>query len=154
LGVAITPDGKTGYVAAFATSSITGRGGVTSIDTTNNTAGTFIFVGQDPQQVAVTPDQGPVAVFSATAAPVGQPLTFDASGSSDPDGTVASYRWNFGDGSSQTTSSPTVTHTYMSTSTSRVTLTVTDDAGCSTPQTFTGQTVSCQGPPAARALIS
>jgi subtilisin family serine protease len=44
-------------------------------------------------------------------------ITFDGSGSWDPDETelgdyVASYRWDFGDGSVITTSSPTVTHTY------------------------------------------
>lgn len=45
------------------------------------------------------------------------PVTFDGSGSSDPDAQqlndfVAVYTWNFGDGSTVTTSSPTVTHSY------------------------------------------
>ncbi|HXO10427.1 MAG TPA: PKD domain-containing protein, partial [Solirubrobacteraceae bacterium] len=96
------------------------------------------------------PDQGPVARFSATAALVGQAVGFDAVASSDPDGTVASYHWDFGDGSTQTTRSPTTTHTYATAGARTVTLTVTDDADCSTAQTFTGQTVSCNGSPAAR----
>ena len=91
-----------------------------------------------------------MARFSATAALVGQAVGFDASASSDSDGAVASYQWDFGDGSTQTTSGATTTHTYATASTYTVTLTVTDDAGCSTAQTFTGQTVSCNGSPAAR----
>ena len=144
VGVAVTPDGKTAYVTNLES------GSVTPIDTATNTPGAAIAVGSFPEGVAVTPDQGPVASFSATTAPVGQAAGFDASASSDPDGTVASYHWDFGDGSSQTTKSPTTTHTYATAGARMVTLTVTDDAGCSTAQTFTGQTVSCNGSPAAR----
>ena len=50
----------------------------------------------------------------------------------DPDGTVVSYHWDFGDGTSQTTPSATTAHTYATPNTYTVTLTVTDDAGCST----------------------
>lgn len=57
----------------------------------------------------------------------GIPLTFDGVGSSDPDGTIVAYNWNFGDGSTGT--SQTSTHTYSGTGTYDVTLTVTDDAG-------------------------
>ena len=144
VGVAVTPDGKTAYVTNLES------GSVTPIDTATNTPGTAIAVGRFPEGVAVTPDQGPVARFSATAALVGQAVGFDAVASSDPDGTVASYHWDFGDGSTQTTRSPTTTHTYATAGARTVTLTVTDDADCSTAQTFTGQTVSCNGSPAAR----
>jgi YVTN family beta-propeller protein len=144
LGVAITPDGKTAYVTN------PGSDSVTPIDTATNTTGTAIPVVNSPVGIAVTPDQGPVAGFSATAAPVGQASSFDGSASSDSDGTVASYHWDFGDGSSQTTASATTTHTYAVRGTYTVTLTVTDDAGCSTTQTFTGQTVSCNGSSAAQ----
>ena len=142
-GVAITPDGRTAYVTNQ------GSGSVTPIDTATNTAGPAIPVGSDPEGVAITPDQGPAAAFSETAAPAGQASSFDASASSDQDGTVASYHWDFGDGTTQTTSSTTTTHTYTTANTYTVTLTVTDQAGCSTTQTFTGQTVSCNGGPAA-----
>ena len=142
-GVAIAPDGKTAYVTNF------GSGTVTPIDTATNTAGTAITVGSEPIAVAVTPDQGPVAAFSAPTAVSGEPVMFDASGSSDSDGTVASYHWDFGDGTTQITSSPTTLHTYATPGNPTVTLTVTDDAGCSTAQVFTGQTVSCNGSSAA-----
>jgi len=44
----------------------------------------------------------------------GQWIAFDASRSTDPDGTVVSYQWTFGDGSSLVTSAPSATHTYAS----------------------------------------
>jgi hypothetical protein len=55
--------------------------------------------------------------------------TFDASGSSDPGGTTISYRWDFGDGQSRTTSTPAVSHTYPTSGTVTVMLTTTDDNG-------------------------
>ena len=94
--------------------------------------------------------RGRLAAFSATVAPAGQASSFDASASSDPDGTVSSYHWDFGDGTSQTTTSATTTHTYATPNTYTVTLTVTDDAGCSTAFVFTGQTASCNAGPQAQ----
>ena len=50
---------------------------------------------------------------------------FDGAGSTDSDGAVASYAWDFGDGETGTGSAPE--HTYRSGGTFTVTLTVTDD---------------------------
>ena len=52
-----------------------------------------------------------------TAVPrTGQPVTFDGSASTDREtaigGPIAEYRWTFGDGISETTTTPTVEHTY------------------------------------------
>jgi hypothetical protein len=44
----------------------------------------------------------------------------------------------------------TPTHTYAAPGTYTVSLTVADDAACSTAQIFTGQTMSCDGGPSAR----
>lgn len=52
---------------------------------------------------------------------------FDASGSTDADGSISDYFWQFGDGATST--GITTTHTYMATGTYDVLLTVTDDGG-------------------------
>jgi large repetitive protein len=52
----------------------------------------------------------------------------NGSGSSDPDGTIASYSWNWGDASPRA-SGATATHTYGVAGTYAVSLTVTDDKG-------------------------
>jgi hypothetical protein len=101
--------------------------------------------------VAISPDQAPLAAFSATAGFVGKPTHVDGRGSGASAGqTVAGYDWAFGDGSTAPNGGPTPTHAYAAPGTYTVSLTVTDDAGCSTTQTFTGQTVSCNGGPQAR----
>jgi len=63
-------------------------------------------------------------------------VTFIASGSTDTDGQIASYTWNFGDGSpEETRTTPTVTHLFPDTPATcleivyTVLLTVTDDEG-------------------------
>ena len=75
------------------------------------------------------PPQDPVASFTATPE-VGEipfTVTFDASASFDPDGTITSYDWDFGDGSTQSTTAPVITHDYTVSGTFVVTLTVHDD---------------------------
>ena len=68
----------------------------------------------------------PVAVIQApVSGRVGTPLTFDGSGSWDPDGSIVTYRWEFGDGG--TASGPTVMHAYAAPGPFTVTLTVTDN---------------------------
>ena len=79
--------------------------------------------------VAANPTSGP------------SPLTvdFDGSGSSDPDAgdTLTSYLWDFGDGSpTQTTTTPTTSHTYSTNGTYTASLRVEDNHGAlSDPET-------------------
>jgi len=54
-------------------------------------------------------------------------ISFDASGSHDPDGTITSYAWDFGDGTTRT--GVTVSHAYSTAGSFTVTLTVTDNGG-------------------------
>jgi PKD repeat protein len=81
-------------------------------------------------------NQPPTAVIAApTCAALA--CTFDGSGSTDPDGTISGYAWDFGDGASSTQAQPN--HTYASSGTYTVGLTVTDDDGAtaSTSRTVT-----------------
>gem|GEM_PF-4891533 len=77
----------------------------------------------------ILPNKAPVGSFSADPDQGLAPLTvaFDASGASDPDGTIVSYAWSFGDGT--TGSGVTVSHTYATPGAYSAALTVTDDDG-------------------------
>jgi PKD repeat protein len=77
------------------------------------------------------PNQLPVA--KATADIHGFELAVDGSGSADPDGNLASWAWNFGDGTTGT--GQQATHTYAAPGTYTVTLTVTDDEGATAQDT-------------------
>lgn len=68
----------------------------------------------------------PVAAFTSTTAAL--KVTLDGSTSTDSDGTVASYDWDFGDGTAHG-SGATSEHTYAAGGTYQVVLTVTDNAG-------------------------
>ncbi len=71
--------------------------------------------------------QPPIASFTATPNPatMGASVAFDASGSSDPDGNIVSYAWDFGDSTGG--SGVTAAHTYLAFGTFNATLTVTDN---------------------------
>jgi PKD repeat protein len=69
-------------------------------------------------------------IADAGADQVGAPdqqLTFDASGSIDPDGSTQAFFWDFGDGN--TASGPRVAHQYANSGTYTVSLMVQDDTG-------------------------
>ncbi|MCL3861290.1 PKD domain-containing protein [Actinotalea sp. K2] len=87
-------------------------------------------------------NQVPVAVFSSSVSDLA--VSVDGSGSSDPDGTVAGYAWDFGDGA--TGAGVTASHTYATSGTYTVRLTVTDNAGATGTTT---RQVSVAGPPPA-----
>src|SRR5699024_4252589 len=69
-----------------------------------------------------TENTDPAAAFSADTS--GLSVTVDGSGSSDAEGPVASYAWDFGDGS--VADGVTASHEYAEAGTYEVSLTVTD----------------------------
>ena len=76
----------------------------------------------------------PVAAFNATPNPAQtvEAVNFDASGSSDPDGTIAKYEWDLdGNGSfeTETGSEPIATRSYAAAGSYDVRLRVTDSSG-------------------------
>ncbi len=117
-------DGSTGTGAT--TTRSYGAAGTYSVKltVTDTTGGT----GTSTRQVTVSAppaNQPPTAAFTSRTTNLS--VAFDGSGSSDPDGTVASYAWNFGDGGTSTVVSPN--HPYAAAGTYQVKLTVTDNAG-------------------------
>lgn len=64
--------------------------------------------------------------YSATS---GQAVAFSSAGSEDPDGTIVTYQWEFGDGNSS--NEPNPSHTYTQAGDYTATLTVTDNDGLS-----------------------
>lgn len=138
-GVAFSPDGSTAYVADA------GSDTVTPIDVSSGTAEQTITVGRSPWGVAFSPRQSPLAALSVSVGAPGTATSFDASGSTDPDGTIAGYDWSFGDGTSAMTTAPGTTHVYADPGDYTATVTVIDTLGCGALPIYTGQTAYCGG---------
>jgi len=117
--------GLQAYLASTATGTV-----VTSFDNLSATT-----------SAAPPANQPPVAAF--TSATNGLGVTVDGSTSSDPDGTVASYAWTFGDG--QTGTGVTASHTYAAAGTYSIGLTVTDNSGAAS--TVVTHSVTVTAPP-------
>jgi PKD repeat protein len=154
VGIAVDPSGSYVYVTNLATASVSvfsiGAGGALSPVACDPT--TICKTGNaDIFSLAVSPDRGPVAAFSAGAGPSGSMSLLDGSTSSSPDYAIASYVWEFGDGQTLTSALPAVQHVYAKPGSYSVTLTVTDQAGCALSVVYTGQTASCNGSAKARA---
>ena len=92
-----------------------------------------LFLGPVPPGNAA-----PTASFTASCG--GTACSFDGTGSSDADGSITSYAWTFGDGTSGTGATPG--HTYAQPGSYPVGLTVTDDGGATAT---TSSTVVVQG---------
>jgi PKD repeat protein len=95
-----------------------------TLTVTDNAGG----VGVTTQQVQVTappPNVPPAASFTTSIND--KALSVNGTGSTDTDGSIVSYAWDFGDGATAT--GATANHTYASAGTYTVTLTVTDDDG-------------------------
>jgi PKD repeat protein len=76
--------------------------------------------------VTYQPNEPPVAEAGPDVeAEAGSPISFDASASTDPDGSISRYHWDFGDGNQST--GITTRHIYQFPGTYEVRLTVTDD---------------------------
>ena len=100
------------------TLTVTDNDGLTDATTTTITATT-----------TSTQNQSPVASFTESKQTVsrGESIHFDGSESHDPDGSIVSYTWDYGDGNTAT--GVTADHAYSEEGTYTVTLTVTDDDG-------------------------
>ncbi|MGB0652342.1 MAG: PKD domain-containing protein [Thermoplasmatota archaeon] len=104
--------------------------------------GAHAYEGSGTVRITATHDgqagptnRAPTASFTHSC--TGRACSFDASGSSDPDGDSLTYSWDFGDGASGSGVSPS--HTYASGGSYTVTLTVDDGNGGSDTASQTAQ---------------
>ncbi|APH38454.1 type IV pilin N-terminal domain-containing protein [Methanohalophilus halophilus] len=90
-------------------------------------------------------NQPPVASFSYSPSltPMGQSITFDASASYDPDGSITSYEWDWTNDGSYDATGVTATHSYSTPGSYDVKLRVADDDG---ETATTSETVVVIGP--------
>ncbi len=113
---------------------------VATADTANATATTWSVVLR-----TVEPNQAPAAAFTSSCTSTA--CDFDASGSTDADGSVVSWAWDFGDGATATGRTPS--HDFVTSGTRQVTLTVTDDEGASGSVVVPVQVTRTNAPPTA-----
>src|SRR6266540_4360956 len=101
----------------------------------------------EPPAPPAPPNVAPTArfTFSPTAPNVGTTITFDGTSSSDTDGTVTAYAWNYGDGS--TGIGGTASHAYTQAGSYTVTLVVTDNGGSTGTATATVVVAAAPPPP-------
>jgi PKD repeat protein len=121
-----------------APSAVGASAGVTATAAVSTAKATMWSVVLQPDPTS-DPNVAPVASFTVNCPQA--TCTVDASGSSDTaPGTVASYAWDFGDGTTGTGVS--TTHTYASSGAKTITLLVTDNQGLvSAPATRTANPV-------------
>jgi len=104
------------------------------------------FVGAPTNQAPTAEAGGP---YSGEA---GVEVSFSSAGSSDPDGTVTGWDWNFGDGGSSGSENPT--HVYAAPGHYTVTLTVTDNLGATGVDTAPCDIVDTTAPAVPTALAA
>lgn len=133
-------------LAAESAQSVSGAvAGPTSVADGTTTMGrtTMVALVIPPAQSSPAPTVNTPPTATATAACTGLACSFDGSTSTDPDGHLVAYAWDFGDGATAT--GATATHSYAGAGNEVVTLTVTDDRGA----TGSYQLVVSPAPPSA-----
>lgn len=105
-----------------------GKGDLTTGYSDYGSLGQYTVTGSYPRQSG-SGSAAPTAVLSAFPASGYAPLnvSFEGGSSTDSDGSIAAYAWNFGDGAIG--SGASVAHTYNAVGNYTATLTVTDNSG-------------------------
>jgi len=102
----------------------------TILDTREYSGGRYLDEKVITVSISTGPNKPPIAAIAINPAPpvrVGQTVEFDGSSSTDADGTITSYKWDFGDGKSGAGKNDS--NVYQEDGKYTVILTVTDDKG-------------------------
>jgi len=142
--------GTAGATSSTTTQNVKAGSPVAFQDSIRVVEDTFVVVtGGGGSGVNAAPTAEANGPYTSTA---GSAITFSSNGSGDTDGTIASFAWAFGDGTTGVGPSPS--KTYAAPGTYTVTLTVTDDDGATGTDQATVTIGSSGGgntPPVARA---
>jgi 6-phosphogluconolactonase len=148
-GAAVSPSGQSLYVANFALGSVStfaiGAGGSLTAQGPSVLSGSSSASGA--YELVVSPDVGPAAAFAASVSPTAPASVFSAQPSLPGSAPIATYAWQFSDGTRQT--GPLVSHTFPRAGSYTVTLTLTGADSCSSSGPYTGQSAACVTDPAA-----
>jgi len=115
-------------------------------DGATDTATATVSIADVPNQPPTADTGGPYNGF------VGVALQFDGSASSDSDGSIVQYDWDYGDGSSETDAGPAPIHSFEAAGEYTLTVTVTDDDGATDSATAT-VVIEAEEPPAGSRII-
>jgi DNA-binding beta-propeller fold protein YncE len=114
----------------------------------NGVVGTFretgVWDSGEPIPFVFRPVNAPSADLRTGATPKPLTMTFDASKSTSPDGSVDGFEWDFGDGGTGSLDVPSVQHKFPKAGVYNIRLTAVNE-GCSTQTIFTGHTTVCNG---------
>ena len=133
---AVSADGTTAYVAE-------GNQLVPVRLSDGNVGASLATLADTAWGIAIAAAHAPTAAFTAVAGKPGEATSFDASASAvTADAPITSYRWSYGDGTTETTAAATSHHTYGSAGDHTATLTV-NPAGCPGSAVFNGQSLIC-----------
>jgi PKD repeat protein len=165
-GVAVTFDGtgssdSDGNIVAYSWDFGDNTAGANAIVTHTFAAGSYTVTlmvtdndgaaNHATLNINIVPATNPQPPVADTGGPYngteGVAIQFDGSASNDPDGSVVSYEWNFGDGNTGTGVGPV--HIYTTAGTYTVQLTVTDDSGDTGSSQTTADIVAANPPPQA-----
>ena len=127
----------TGWTLLTRATAINENGDIAGVGLVDGVEHGFVLTNGTITEPPPVENQLLVAVADADVTSGKAPLTvnFDASSSSDSDGTISGYSWDFMDGKFSTEASPS--HKFTKTGTYLVTLTVTNDQGATASDSIT-----------------
>ncbi len=147
VGMAISPDGRFVVVGVPSASSnvrvfSTAAGALSEVAGSPVSSGANMAGLSPTLEIAFQTNNGP-SVSKLTVGGKDRKRKLTASGGSDPDGAVAEYRWDFGDGKTATSSASTISHTYSKAGNYNATVTLVDDEGCGATDIYDGRKYLC-----------